>query len=94
MNDGFNIRRAARPVAQRWKRSVRAMWIALMGFLVAGFAVPLLGPFLFKGTFLGFPLPYLLAAQGSLFAFIVIAVWFSRRQEAIDRDFGAAEDDF
>lgn len=43
---------------------------------------------------LGFPLGYYMAAQGSLIAFVVLVFWFTGRQDAIDRDFGVAEDDY
>ena len=41
---------------------------------------------------LGFPLGYYMAAQGSLIAFVVMLFWFARRQNAIDEEYGVAED--
>ena len=44
-------------------------------------------------TFLGFPLGYYMAAQGSLIVFVVLLFWFARRQDAIDREYGVAEEE-
>ena len=44
-------------------------------------------------SFLGFPLGFYMAAQGSLIVFVVLIFWFARTQDKIDREFGVAEDD-
>jgi putative solute:sodium symporter small subunit len=44
-------------------------------------------------NFMGFPLGFYMAAQGSLIAFVVMLFWFAWRQDAIDRQEGVAEDD-
>jgi putative solute:sodium symporter small subunit len=41
---------------------------------------------------LGFPLGFYMAAQGSLIAFVVMLFLFAKRQDAIDREEGVAED--
>jgi putative solute:sodium symporter small subunit len=41
---------------------------------------------------LGFPLGFYMAAQGSLIIFVVQLFWFARRQNAIDEEFGVAEE--
>jgi putative solute:sodium symporter small subunit len=41
---------------------------------------------------LGFPLGFYMAAQGSLIVFVVLIFWFAARQNAIDEEFGVAED--
>lgn len=56
------------------------------------FVVPLFVGVLNEVTFLGFPLGFFMTAQGSLVAFVVLVFWFSARQNAIDEEFGAAED--
>lgn len=43
-------------------------------------------------TFLGFPLGFYMAAQGSLIAFVVLIFWFAYRQNKIDEEFGVAEE--
>lgn len=44
-------------------------------------------------TFLHFPVGYYMAAQGSLFAFVIQLFIFVWQQDKIDRDCGVAEDD-
>ena len=41
---------------------------------------------------LGFPLGFYMAAQGSLIAFVIMLFLFAKRQDAIDREEGVAED--
>jgi putative solute:sodium symporter small subunit len=43
--------------------------------------------------YLGFPLGFYMAAQGSLIVFVVMLFVFARQQDKIDRDHGVAEDD-
>ncbi len=43
-------------------------------------------------SFLDFPLGYYMAAQGSLFAFVLLIFWFAKKQNSIDEEFGLAED--
>jgi putative solute:sodium symporter small subunit len=42
--------------------------------------------------FLGFPLGFYMAAQGSLIVFVVMLFVFAKRQDTIDRQEGVAED--
>ena len=44
-------------------------------------------------TFIGFPLGFYMAAQGSLIVFVVMLFMFARQQDKIDREFGFAEED-
>ena len=80
--------------SRRWRQTRRLMVVALVIWSVLALVMPVLGPAVLGGTLLGFPASYLLTAQGTIVVFVVLALWFSGRQDAIDRDFGAAEDDF
>ena len=42
-------------------------------------------------TILGFPLGYYMAAQGSLFAFVLLIFWYAKKQNQIDEDHGFQE---
>ena len=44
-------------------------------------------------SFIGFPIGFYMAAQGSLFAFVIQLFIFVKQQDAIDRECGVAEDD-
>ncbi len=43
-------------------------------------------------SFLGFPLGFYMAAQGSLIVFVVLIFWFAHKQNQIDEETGVAED--
>jgi putative solute:sodium symporter small subunit len=62
------------------------MWI-VFGFVIHMFVKPLNNI-----NILGFSLGFDMAAQGSLIAFVVMLFVFARRQDAIDREEGVAED--
>jgi putative solute:sodium symporter small subunit len=40
---------------------------------------------------MGFPLGFYMAAQGSPLAFVILLLWSTRKQEAIDEECGVAE---
>ena len=44
-------------------------------------------------SFLGFPLGFYMAAQGSLIAFVILIFFLAHRQGKIDEEFGVAEDE-
>ena len=76
-----------------WQKTKTLMWISLaiwafFGFVIHMFAIPLN-----QIVILGFPLGFYMAAQGSLIAFVILLFWFAHRQDAIDREFGVAEDE-
>jgi putative solute:sodium symporter small subunit len=60
-------------------------------WFVAGLLVHLGAPILNKVRFLGFPLGFYIAAQGSLIVFVLLLVVYVLRQDRIDRDFGMDE---
>lgn len=65
--------------------TVLALWF-FFSFVVHWFASDL-NAF----TFIGFPLGFYMAAQGSLIAFVVIIFWLAHKQNKIDEEFGVAE---
>lgn len=76
-----------------WEKTRNLMWIVLaiwvfFGYIIHFFVVPLN-----EIVILGFPLGFYMAAQGSLIAFVILIFWFAARQDAIDREYGVAEDD-
>lgn len=75
-----------------WARTSGLMWTMLAIWLVASFLVHIFAPTLNTIHFLGFPLGFYMAAQGSLIIFVVMLFWFARRQNRIDEEFGVAED--
>ena len=60
------------------------------GFIIHMFVKPLNT---ITVPFLGFPLGFYMAAQGSLIVFVVMLFMFARQQDKIDREHGYAEED-
>jgi putative solute:sodium symporter small subunit len=75
-----------------WKRTSGLMWTMLAIWFVASFVVHLFAPALNAIHVLGFPLGFYMAAQGSLIIFVAQLFWFARKQNAIDEEFGVAEE--
>ena len=69
------------------------MTIVMLVWFFFAFAVHLLADVLNQFVFLGFPLGWYMAAQGSLIVFVGLVFWFARRQNKIDAKFGVAEDE-
>ena len=75
-----------------WKRTSSLMWTMMAIWFFAGFVIHLFAPALNAIHILGFPLGFYMAAQGSLIIFVVQLYWFARKQNAIDEEFGVAEE--
>ena len=77
-----------------WKRTTRLMLMHLavwffFGFIIHMFVNPLNQ---YTVPFLGFPLGFYMAAQGSLIVFVVMLFLFAWQQDRLDREYGVAED--
>ena len=75
-----------------WARTSTLMWIMFALWLFFSFGVHYFVGTLNQITFLGFPLGFYMAAQGSLIVFVVMLFLFAKRQDTIDREEGVAED--
>lgn len=78
--------------AAHWAKTRTLMWICLTVWVIFSFVIHMFVSVLNGISFLGFPLGFYMAAQGSLIVFVVLIFWFAARQNAIDEEFGAAED--
>ncbi len=78
--------------AAYWSKTSGLMWTMLIIWAVFGFGIHFFVNTLNEIKFLGFPLGFYMAAQGSLIVFVVMLFWFARRQNAIDAEFGVEED--
>jgi putative solute:sodium symporter small subunit len=75
-----------------WARTSTLMWIMFVLWVFFSFVIHFfVGP-LNEFKFLGFPVGFYMAAQGSLIAFVVMLFLFAKRQDTIDREEGVAED--
>ena len=76
-----------------WRRTRRLMIITLTIWFVFSYVVPWFANSLNAVSFLGFPLGFYMAAQGSLIVFVVLIFWFAHAQHKIDVECGMAEDE-
>ncbi len=77
---------------RHWARTSALMWTMFVLWLIFSFVVHYFVEDLNAFKFLGFPLGFYMAAQGSLIAFVVMLFIFAARQDVIDREEGQAED--
>ena len=75
-----------------WRKTSRLMWIIMILWFIFSFGIHLFAVQLNQFSFLGFPLGFYMAAQGSLIAFVVLCFWNAFAQNKIDEEFGVAED--
>ncbi|WP_244293213.1 MULTISPECIES: DUF4212 domain-containing protein [unclassified Stappia] len=75
-----------------WTKTRNLMWVTLAVWAIFSFFIHFFVTAMNNIVFLGFPLGFYMAAQGSLIVFVVLIFWFSARQNAIDEEFGVAED--
>jgi putative solute:sodium symporter small subunit len=76
-----------------WRRTRGMMMVALAIWAFFSFVIHLFVESLNGIVIFGFPLGFYMAAQGSLIAFVVLLFWFAGAQDAVDREFGVAEED-
>jgi len=69
------------------------MIITLTLWFIFSFVVHWFADALNAFTFMGFPLGFYMAAQGSEVAFVIILFWFAWAQNKIDVSCGVAEED-
>jgi putative solute:sodium symporter small subunit len=75
-----------------WTKTSALMWTIFALWIFFSFVAPLFAVQLNTVRFLGFPLGFYMAAQGSLIAFVVLCVWNAIAQNKIDEEFGVQED--
>jgi len=78
--------------ALHWEKTRGLMFVHLTIWFIFSFVVHWFAPALNHFTFIGFPLGFYMAAQGSLIVFVVQLFVFAKQQEKIDTQYGMAED--
>ncbi len=68
------------------------MAVVLAVWFFAGIFIHFFAADLNETSFLGFPLGYFFAANGSIVVFASLVFWYCQRQDNIDRAFGVSED--
>jgi putative solute:sodium symporter small subunit len=75
-----------------WSATRALMFFMLFLWFVFSFGVHFFVRDLNTIVFLGFPLGFYMAAQGSLIAFVLMLFWFASAQDSVDRKYDVAED--
>lgn len=75
-----------------WSRTSGLMWTMLGIWFLFSFIIHFFAPTLNTISFLGFPLGFYMAAQGSLIIFVVAIFWYAGKQNRIDEEFGVADE--
>ena len=75
-----------------WQRTRNLMIVTLVIWFIFSFVVHWFANWLNSATFMGFPLGFYMAAQGSEVIFVILIFWFSWKQHKIDQECGVAED--
>jgi putative solute:sodium symporter small subunit len=79
--------------AAHWAKTRNLTILTLVIWFIFSFVVHWFASDLNGSTFLGFPLGYYMAAQGSLFVFVLQIFYLAYAQNKIDEEFGVAEDE-
>jgi putative solute:sodium symporter small subunit len=75
-----------------WRKTRGLTIIVMIVWFIFSFVVHWFAKDLNEMSFIGFPLGYYMAVQGSLAIFVVL-IWFSNwRQDSIDNEFGFGEE--
>lgn len=79
--------------AAHWAKTKNLTFTVLVIWFVFSIVVHWFADALNNISFLGFPLGFYMAAQGSLIVFVVLIFYLAHRQNKIDEEFGVAEED-
>ena len=74
--------------AAHWRKTRNLTIGVLIVWAIFAFVVHIFASTLNAYTFLGFPLGYYMAVQGSLVIFVLLIFFQNARQDAIDEEFG------
>lgn len=90
MNNNHEQQRSARTY---WRKNLALVAICLVIWFVVsyGFGVLLVEP-LNRVQIFGFKLGFWFAQQGSIFVFLLLILWYARRMNRLDREYGAHEE--
>jgi len=76
-----------------WSRTRSLMIVNLIIWFIFAFGIHWFAASLNKMSFMGFPLGFYMAAQGSLIVFVVQLFVFAKMQNTIDVECGMAEEE-
>jgi len=77
--------------AEHWRKTRNLTLFILAIWAIFAFVVHIFAAWLNQFSFIGFPLGYYMAVQGSLIVFAALVFVQNARQDAIDEEFGHDE---
>lgn len=78
---------------EHWSRTKKLMITHLIIWFIFAYVVHWFANSLNSISFMGFPLGFYMASQGSLAVFVIQLFTFVKQQDKIDRECGMAEED-
>lgn len=78
---------------EHWNKTKNLMIVHLVVWFFFAYLIQWFAADLNQISFIGFPVGFYMAAQGSLFAFVIQLFIFVKQQDGIDRECGVAEED-
>ncbi len=78
---------------KHWAKTKNLTIITLVIWFIFSFGIHWFADSLNSMTFIGFPLGFYMAAQGSLVVFVLQIFYLAYKQGKIDEEFGVAEDE-
>ncbi len=76
------------PTEVYWKKTQQLTLVLLALWIVVTFILSWFAPWLNQWKFLSFPLGFYMAAQGSLFLYLLMIWIYNRRMHQLDDEFG------
>ena len=76
-----------------WQKNLRLTGALLAVWFVITFVVGWFARDLQSVSFLGFPLSFYMAAQGSLVIYVILVGYYAWRMDKLDREYGVHEGD-
>jgi len=80
-------------VEAHWAKTRTLMIIVMVIWFIFSIVIHWFADALNSISFIGFPLGFYMAAQGSLIIFVVLIFYLANRQNKIDEEFGVAEEE-
>ena len=78
---------------QYWKKNLRLTGSLLAIWFVVTFVIGWYARELQSITFLGFPLPFYMGAQGALLIYLILVGYYAYCMDKLDREYGVQEGD-
>jgi putative solute:sodium symporter small subunit len=76
-----------------WQKNLRLTGILLTIWFAVTFIISWYARDLQSITFLGFPLPFYMAAQGALLVYVILVGYYAYCMDKLDREYGVHEDE-